>query len=471
MATDITFYYLTGAALSISGTVVTKYTGSGLPWAINTATPYRLAMNDDSGPRYTPTAAPLGEVFNGGPPFGPTGVELSEGADSVVETLWVQCYANSLDNAIFLVRQLRIILNVSPNRRTTLMGVRPGASTSMVYYEVYAAAVQESPDLINEEARAFVARVQITIRRAPFGYGASLTTLLNTVTYTNIGTGANNNAQSITPGSATVSDRSIKGLPMNIKITGVASTDLSQFWLASINNRVYISTATAKTTVANVSYGFSATNRTLSADEYQYMTRGRIMARFTTFTNRTKALFYASVYDTSGALIYQSPNCSAPSNTASFIDFGGFDLGPFRRHLLGTTAPKIAVDFNLVSTDGTSVTATLDYFEILEYYDFCWVNNAALQVLGTTYYVAVETVNNLNQTAYVRSRPPVVYGAQVADDQPINFTDPRGRLPRAIGSAQLYLAWTGGGFTHDKTNTCKVLAQTAYEYTTLRGNG
>lgn len=474
-------YYLSGSAGQV-------YTGSGTPWTAQATSPYRLAMNDVTGPPWTPTAADAGVVFGGGAPFlfgGAAPLYTANG--DVVETIPVQAYANSVDRAMFLIRQLQYILSGPGNTTySLLLGVLPNGSTNTAYFEVKGGTVQENPRFINQEAGRFVARATITLTRAPYAMPNSLATLINAATFTNVGTGANNNTQSLGittsfGASTTDGDRTLAGQPMNLKLANGTSSAAYRIWLATVLDRIYTSVNTAKTTTGSIAWGLSAANVTLNANTYFRLgLKGRLIARFTTFTQLVKARFQATIRDatsaTVGAIILQSRALAYSDNTSAssiLIDFGWFDLSLLRRQQLGTTAPKISVDFTLYSSDGTSVTATLDYFEVLEYWDFCRIDPAGdgVYTVSSSFTMYVEQLNKLNQTAFIPSRPPIAYFTAAANDQPGDPRLVRGRLPRTRHGASLYVAWVDSSYVHDKTNTIAVTAQQAQQYATFRGAG
>ena len=467
----------------LSASTVTPYPGSGTPWTSQSTTPYRIAMNDVAGGRWTPNVAPLGMVFGGGPPFFEGGSPIYDADGDITETLTIQCYANSFDRAMFLVRQLRMIFaSIANYTWPIILAVQPNGSTNTAYYEIKAASVQEDPRFINDEAGRNMVRAIVTWTRSPFSTAASLKTLINNATFTNVGTGANNNTQSYSVSAPTFSttdgDRVYAGEPLNIKLANGTSTSGVRFYLASVLNRIYTSVNTSKTTTTSTDWALAASNVTLDSATYNVTgVRGRVLGRFTTFTALSKAQFQARVYDNNGSstgvALLTSKKITYSENTSAtkmYIDFGWFDLSFLRRNQLGTTAPKISVQFYLYSSDGTSVTATLDYFEILQYYDFCRIDSLTAGV-SSSFNMYVEQVNNLNQEAYALSRPPLVYGTTTSNDQPLAPATVRGRLPRAFVGASFFISWIDGSYEHDKTNTIKVTAQVAPQYGSMRGNG
>lgn len=474
----------TGVDIYIASTTKNEYTGSGTPWTDPTTTPYRLAMNDKTGPRWTPTVAEDGIVFGGGLSLLDGTPPLYDQHGNVIETIPLQCYGSSFDNAMAVVRFLRGTLAAALWVQPPILVVQPNGSTNQSNFEILSARLQETPDFINDEAGHGFVRATLTITRAPFASASSLTTLLNSVTYTNVGTGSNNNTQSLginaLSATSTQGERVYQGQPLNITITPAASVVPARFWMASVLTRVYTSVNVARTTTTSSNY-YSAGSEaavTLSASTYyNTLARGRMLARFTTFTQLDNARFEAFIYDSAksavGTLLWRSGQFAYTDNTTAataFIDFGWFDLSFLRRRLLSTTAPQISVNVQLASDDGTSVTATLDYFEILEYYDFCRLDGNGRSPTNTA-YLAIEQTNSLNGQAQVPSRPPVAYVSGTSNDQPTGPWTIRGQLPRGYAGASLYLSWLDGAYEHDKTETVTVLANMLPQYFTMRGSG
>lgn len=448
-----TSYYLSGG-----GSGQTAYAGSGTPWTAESTTPYELSLND-AVPIWVPTPAPATVLYSGGPPFANGRRPVYRSYDNVTEQVGVQLRATTKDNAIALLRQLRQVLNTAQYSVPCVLAVTGGTNTG--YTEIYSADVPETPSYIIEPDGIF--RATITWTRTPFFGVSSLTTLINGTSFTNNGT---NNVASL---GALTGDLIYEGQPLNIKVAE-SNTPFGgrNFYLSTYDTHT-------KTTVNNAAGpttgSASFTDSTLSVDNIQTNARLklRVMARFTTLTNPGKMQFRATVLTEGQGLVGRTgwigPNSSW---TTPFLDFGGFDLGLIRSPL--ATTAKVVLSFEVRSSDGTtSVTATLNYNEILLYYDFARVvMNAA--VGSTSFYQQLVAAGAVSGGGWLPAIPRA-YTADAATDRVYEAGVVRGTAPGAYSGASLFLAWTDANDVHTTTAAAAVTAKLAPLYTTLRGAG
>ena len=119
------------------------------------------------------------------------------------------------------------------------------------------------------------------------------------------------------------------------------------------------------------------------------------------------------------------------------------------------------VGIRLNSSDGTSVTARLDYIEILLYRTFCLIPDTGL---SSTRSLVVEQANDYNGNGvFVPSAPPRMYSITTSSGSLYAPVAYRGTLPRAYASANLWLGWLDSGasanLSHTTTATLTVTAQ------------
>src|SRR5262249_27246940 len=132
--------------------------------------------------------------------------------------------------------------------------VTPQGATNIMYAEIYSATVQEDVTWLNPTGGFGEFHATITWTRSPFfGMVSAGETLLNGVTFTNTGTGVNNNTQAFATGSG---DLIYEGQPLNI-FTNVYSQTAARFYLGSVKSRTYDTTSagaysTTSTTGVNV---------------------------------------------------------------------------------------------------------------------------------------------------------------------------------------------------------------------------
>lgn len=454
-----------GTTYFLSGSTKTAYTGSGTPWTAENTSPYRLSLNDAT-PIWVPQAASAAMQYTGGPPFRLGAAPVYRGYDNLTESVGVHMYATSADNAIFLLRQLRQILNTALFTYPPLLAVQSGTNTT--YYEIYSADVQETSGyLVEGNSTAQFMRATITWVRSPLGGSASLTTAINAQTFTN-----NNSAggANLTLGTIT-GDLANEGQPLNITITPAAAKIYWQAYLATIASTAYTATASTLTTTSSSAFTVASVN--FAALRNNRALKVRVCGHVSTITNPNKIQLQMRIYPSvSSAAPFASKTMTLGSaTTAQYVDFGGYSLDFLRDH--NTSTLNALVEVTLVSSDGTSVTATLTGLEVIFYYDWALVQgNAALMSNASSTRLVTLGANNANGTAYVPI-PTTAYTTGNSSIIPTIPTIVRGTLPRAWSGGKLMIiliANPSGTDTYASTDTFTVTAQYLPVYQTLRGN-
>lgn len=453
-----TNYYLSGQATPSQ----VKYAGSGTPWTVESTSPYELANNDVTGSVWVPEPAPRQTLYSGGPPFRNGRTPISTAYDHIVEPVGIQMKATTKDNAIFLLRQLDQILNLSS--APCILAVQGGTNTT--YYEISGADVPVLPTYLSEPDGVFRATINWT--RSPHGGVSSLTTLLSSSTFGN-GSGANANTKSL---GAITGDLIYEGMPLNIRFTP-SSVAYDRVYAATVSERVKTSvsdTIAGDTSIYPVGVQFlAASGIDVSTLRTDTRLRFRVLARLKTLTNPTKARVwgYVNYANILGQTDVPLPIVTLGANTAAqLIDLGGYPLDTLRNVIM--TAPAVAVVLYLSSTDGTSVTATLDYVETLLYYDFASATGARSTSTDRIYMLGAQ---NLNGAAYLPTQTPQSFVTSSADVWR-KMALIRGTLPRAYSGASLYVAAVrSSDNNHTDTDTITVNAQLAPLYRTIRGGG
>ena len=104
-----------------------------------------------------------------------------------------------------------------------------------------------------------------------------------------------------------------------------------------------------------------------------------VLARVTTITAPTKAQLLTEIQTAGGVVLWRSSWVRFGSDTTGqLIDLGAATLDMLRIPLPAATAANIKLVGYLRSSDGTAVSATLDYFDALLAYDYCVVESAGL---------------------------------------------------------------------------------------------
>ena len=435
-------YYLNGR---------TKYTGSGTPWTAQATTPFLLSMNEET-PTWTSAPAPTVPILGGGPPFRLGRSLITKSYDTVTEQVGLQMYASTLDNAIVLLRMIRQVLNTAQFDSPCILAYQPDTATNATYHEILYADVAETPSFLYEHPSGVrVFRAIVTWVRS-IGFAGALTTLINAATIQNRSSGSPDNVESLgTP----VGDLIYEGQPLNLLLD--PSAVVNRVYLATVYERVNTSVTNSQTTptVAN----FTGAAATVTNARNRSGLKLRILARFDTITNPSKILLTASILDTSGGYTIKNlPQQALPStgSVSALMDFGYVDVSTMRSTQSATLG--IIVSIVLESSDGTSVTARLDYVETLLYYTFATIPDANI---GGSDAIYVEQTNDYNvNSVVVPNTRPRVYRVS-----PTNWKGAlayRGQLPRALSGASLYLGWmTATSLTNDTHTTTHTMTTTA----------
>lgn len=453
-----------------------EYTGSGTPWTAVGTSPYGIAMNDTAGTSYTPTAATRQEVYGGGPPFRNGQTLIYDSYGNVTESVTIQCRAISHDNAVFLLRQLRQLLNTALFSTPCVLAYQPNGATNAVYFEIYGADVQEDQRFVNSEAGAAAAgnalvRAVVTWRRSP--HGALITageTVLNAITFTNTGTGANNNTQAF---SAASGDLIYEGQPMNVTVkpTNAGSLGVVRTYLGSVLNRTYSTTGAAALSTAGTSTAtlaaWALTDKLTNAG-----IKPRIVLRFSTAPSSNSELQIQINTTVNHANVYSSPWVSpldVAGNSVKIVDMGTFPVDLIRRSGVVTAPTTDSITLLLRSTNGSTATATLGYSEYIWYYDWCRIDTPSGYSINGTIQLNVDQFPEATGIAATPWPAPAAV-VSVSSTSIGAFGDVRGRLPRYFSGASLYLAWMNPLSTQVSTDVSTVSARVSPQWQSLRGN-
>jgi len=457
-----TNYYIEGGG---------EYNGSGTPWTSSNGSPYEIAMNTVAGSTWTPLAAVRQEVYGGGPPFRNGSTLIYDSYGNVTETVTIQCRATSHDNAVFLLRQLRQILNTALFTAPCVLAVQPDGATNAVYYEIYGADVQEDARFVNEEASAVAAghalvRAVVTWRRSPHGGPASLTTLFTNTTFTNNGS---SNTASL---GATAGDLLYEGQPINLKIDGpsASTTDVGKLWLSTCKSRV----KTTHTTVVGTTTTTASALSTADTDASSLLTNSginlAIFVRFSSVTAGNKALFALLIQMANGGgqIVPRTAWMPMPVTTGTSMLYAGiFNLAGQR--VPNAASLTLEYSFFVKSTDGTSVGYTVDYSENVFAHTVAEVTASTSEYgngLGILYSTRAQ---NLNGAAWLPLTPAVAYTALAGGVNPQYAETVRGVLPLAYSSGLLWAAWIKDDGSHTTTDTLRITANHSPLWQTLRG--
>lgn len=481
MAKNTVYLISGGTNYYLSAPTASRYTGSGTPWTAEATTPYRLSVNDITGPSYATQPAVGQRIFSGGSLFVLSGAQLvASSYDTLTEQVSVQLYATSKDNAVFLLRQLRTILNTAALTIPCILAVQGGTNTD--YFDILGADVPENPQYVIEPAGTdnsadTMFRAVITWVRSPHGgLLATPETLINGATFTNTGTGANNNTQAFSTGTGDLMSET--GQPVNVRITpvsfGGSDNGVYSYWLGSVYSRTYsTSGASSPSTSSTTTFLGSSSPETFDISPMlaNRALRVRILLAVSAISSNAQVRLRLTNGDNAAVIIHES-EWQTPSVTSGLL----FDFGYLPVNVLAQTTytPVVGYQFQLRSTNGASASLTYTYHEILLYYTWCNIDFSA----GSSLRVPIAGTAEITSFLATSGRPclPLAVPQAVASNSggTGRLTGViRGTLPRYFPSALLYVAWlarvSGSGPQHVTSHTSTVTATHAPLFRTIRG--
>jgi hypothetical protein len=413
----------------------TAYNGSGTPWTVQSTTPFELAMNDKTGPFWTPKPADAQSIYGGGPPFRNGSDLFYLNYDNVVETIPIHIRATSHDNAVAALRILRQELKKAQWTTPPVLAFQPNAATNAVSFDVYNGDVAETASFVNEEAGRGVLRAVITLTRSFVGGRLSTgETLLNAVSMKNTGTGSPNNMAAFSTGAG---DMLYEGQPLNLTLGLSNAVELN---LASAASRTYTASGATGSVTSTIFPLFSATY-TVPTVLTQPVLKARMFPRFSSTSNCEARLNVAAG---SSGIYYTSPWVTVVSG---IVDLGNVPLDIIRNR--NQSNPTLFIGIDLRSTSGTQ-SYTLTDVDFILYYTFCKLYLPNTPGGDTTFITTFTEVSG-------RPCLPVPQQIDVRDSTAsyklTGIGIIKGTAPRYYSGASLYLARAGQASTVTTTVT------------------
>lgn len=421
-------------------------------------------------PDWTPGASEPAAAFTGGTPLanGSRLAILSNG--NVNETLPLVYQGATSDDArraAQLLRRQFASLFAGP----CLLYARPSGALEPTYFAIETAHLEErafSGTQTSPGEGVADVLLDLTITRQPYGGAATLDTLLSAVSFGNQNSGTPDNTAALEATLPLKGDLIYDGQPLNITVAKPTSQAAAQLYLASIYSATQQTINNAKTTTSTTGTTFTASTAIdVSALRTRAGLKLRVTSRVATLTAPAKAQLQAVVQTASGNVLWTGPWITLGSNTtAQLVDLQGSGLESLRVPLNG--ASNILIQVGIRSTDGTSVTATLDYIDAVLYYDWCVVEATSGLGVGQRYQLL--GAQNLSGAGWL---PLVPAAALVTDgsDVPVKAAVIKGQLVRAFAGASLYAAWKESDGGHTKTDTTTITVTHAPLYRSIRGVG
>jgi hypothetical protein len=413
---------------------------------------------------WTPNVAKPSTLWQGGGPLINGSRPVVSSYDNVDEAIPFAVVGRDADEVADALNALRQALSGASPRTPIVWRHRPYGATNDLYAEVYAGWVQEGthegPGPI-EGGRDLEGTINLT--RSPFFGAGELVALLDGEAVTNGGSG------NVFALGDLFGDLQIEGEPLNLSFAKPATGAAERLILGSVASRSNraIGGSVAGVTSTTSGSAFSASGAVdVSALRSDRGLSVRTLGRFTTLTSPAKAEAQAEIQTSGGATLWVSSWVGLGSNTtAQLVDFGSAPLDMLRLPLASTVAANVKVVVRLRSTDGTAVSATLDYVDVLLAYDVCVVVSSGL---ASGERLLLAGAQNLAGGGWL---PMLVEGAIVLDGSDIATKPARihGQLPRAFTGCSLFVAWVGSDGGHSSADTSTISADLAPLWRSLRG--
>lgn len=422
------------------------------------------------GSLLTPQSTPLLVVNDDWRP-GPPDEELTTGGDDqaligvsyepVRDTMPLLCRARDADDVARILETFHG--HAALIGEGAVLHCQPRGATYPILFEVSRIGAKALPldNGLDPAEGAIDVAIKLMLRRSPYGGQAALATLGSGVSITNTGIGSPNNLVSL---GTLRGDLRYEGQPLTIRLDKPTSQSPVRVLLASVYSRAYSAIGSAKTTTTSTAFTASSAID-VSALRSRNGLHLHVVARVTTLTAPSKAQIRVTVQTASGATLWIGPWTQLLSTTtAQLLDLGGIGLEMLRVSPGATQSVVLLAE--LRSTDGSSVSATLDYLEGLLAYTWCVVEPAAaLAASQRLYLIGARAASG---GPYL---PLVPAQAQVTDtsDIAVRPAQRRGDPPRALAGASLYVAWIDANGAHTATDTAALTIQHAPLWRNPRG--
>ena len=421
-------------------------------------------------PDWTPVAVEPDSAFASSGPLS-AGARLAYSAYplTVKETIPIGVEGSSHNNAQRLLGLLRAALRRPGKRGPIVWRVRPTGALFDAYTEVYGGTVADEPGsggIDTAHTGGYQLEAEISLVRAAFWASDTLETAIAAATsVANRPSGTPNNVTAF----ATLSQGELleEGQPLNLAIAKPSGMAAAVVYLATVESRSAQAIASSKTTTSTSGTAFTAgTAIDVSALRAKPGLFVQGFARLTTITNPTKIKLQLTFQSPAGSTLWAGPWVPIGSNTtAQLIDLQGTALDAAR--VPGSGATEAVPVVNIKSTDGTSVTATLDTLDILLAYTVGSIDGGAGLASGQSYQVY--SAQNYAGGGWLPLPAPVASVVDSSTGANIRRCVARGEMPLALSGASLWLAWVDSGGAHTATDTTTISAQSAPLWHTLRG--
>lgn len=417
----------------LHGSAQVAYSGSGTPWTVSSTTPFQIANNDITGPRFVLTAPPHTPVQAGGGLFSPWATSLAMTSANRTIVVPVQAMATTDANLMVLINVLRRYLFDVIQRSGGLSFIVLYAGKT-VQMRVENAVFQETMHFWNDEAGNLLLRGTLTLecRIGTASAGVTLgssTTITNAVANTSLLAGIEG-------------DWRYLGQPLEIELSGgdLATTGTKLVYCAITRTTARNNSSFAETLNTSSTSGATAAGTITIALPTRKATTIRMLAYITSPSSNLEVRPVLRYDTTAGQAIYTGPTWIAPGTSNMLIDLG------FVKPAYLDTGMTLLLQLQYRSTNGSATSGALVYLYLLEYYTFCAVTpplstgtNERIIIASPSPGIDAVSPNLINPL------PHPGFASVEASSIKRQDCAVAGEYPVAIRDAGIFLAWIDGG--------------------------
>lgn len=403
-------------------------------------------------------------AMQGGPPFR-NGSDLAYQAyGNTTQMIGFSVQGSSHDNTVALLRSLRNLLNQTLMATPAALYYQPSTATNAMYFEIVNGGIHERPGPFNPAMGIAYLEFDLVLILKPFGGRVSTGEALATAAgFLNTGSGGTNDVISLSTGSG---DMVNEGQPMNIRLTTTVG-GFTTLLFASILSRAYSTTSAASAAISTTTFTSLGLPTTTSAAAL-YTGKGlkvRVLLRFSAMSaNAEVRLAFAQAANNTVPTVPVRPG----GTVAILVDMGKLALAS-RDRASYSTAENLSIQPQVRSTNGAAIAVTLEYMEVLFYYDFCKGTYGSGTSAGTGNYAVVDSFVERSGYPALPHSPIQTYVLDNATNAPSYWGYLIGSAPRYFSGCSLWAAMIETGFAHSKAYAATITVTQAPLWFTLRG--
>jgi hypothetical protein len=431
MASIVYLYANLADTIYLHGSAMVAYDGSGTPWDTSATTPFKIHMNDVTGPRWVITAPERTPIQQGSALFSPWLSTLATVGGNRAVTIPIRAQANSDANLTALAGVLRRYLFDMTHRIGLTLSVTYGGKT--VLMRVESGRFQETDHFWNDEDGSGVLRGVLTLE-CRIGTATAGVTL-------GTGTDITNGVVNTSLMNALVGDWRYFGQPLELQLTNgdIATTGTKTVYCAITNDAQRTPSSLAETLNTNSTTGVTATGTLTITLPLRRATTIRALAYISSPSANLEVRAVIR-YDTSAGMVVYTGPWVAPGTSNIIVDLG------FVKPAYLDTGVGLLLQMQYRSTTGAATSGALIYLYLLDYYTFCVVTPPASTGASETLLIASASPGiDAASPNLFNSMPHPGIGVFEVSGIIRQHCAVAGEYPVAIRGAGIWLAWIDGG--------------------------